>query len=964
MNLVKCCGWLGMVLGLIGGTASAQSPEYSVVIRGGRIVDGTGQPAFVGDVAIRDGKIVAVGQFTGRGETELDAAGMVVAPGFVDLMGQSASALLDSPDAALNLLSQGITTINCGEGYSAAPLSPERGGGAGWTTMREYFALLDMKGLPLNVVQTVGHTQVRELVLGDIDRRPSPEEMTRMEAMVDEAMQAGAIGVSTALIYPPAIYATTEEIAALVKVAGRYGGGYYTHMRNEGDLLLEAIDEAMEIGRLGNSSVHIFHLKTAGRQNWHKMPLAIQAIRAARETGRQVSADIYPYINNGLSASALVHPRHFAQGPTALMIKLDQDQGELKQEIRREIETTTGWENWFRHVGSDWNKIVVGQTEHPKYRAAVGQSVAEIAKAHDEDPWVTFFGLLRMGAFVLPESMSEENKILAMQQDFVGFCTDVGPATGRDYAAHPRAYGAFPRLFARYVRQLKALSLEQAVAQAAAVGARHVKLADRGRIAVDQAADVVVFDPETIADQATFRAPAQLSTGVAQVLVNGQVVFADGKLTRTRSGKVLRGPGYREEQRPAARFNAIQPTLPAFDEMSRQFLDRHAGIGLAVAVTDQGRLVHAAGYGYADLANNLEVTPQSLFRIASISKPITAVAVLQLIERGKLKLDDPVLQHLDLQREIEAAGETFDSRWHQITIRHLLEHRGGWDRDQSFDAMFRSVAFASLLGVPAPAGSRDVIHAMLRHPLDFEPGQRFAYSNFGYNLLGRVIEHVSGQDYEGYVQQQVLQPLGIHAMQIGRTRWDQRTEHEVRYYHPESGKSVFAGDLDQPVASPYGAWHLEAMDAHGGWLASAVDLARFAAAFDRPDDCPILSAASISLMFERPPGEAGFDGETPKAVYYGLGWQVREVGNDPNHQQAREPQAQNTWHTGSLPGTATILIRRHDGKNFVALLNSRVSPVVSHLGQAIDQELHRAAAQVAEWPLVDLFAPHHPKEHP
>ncbi len=937
---------VGIVLCLVSGSAWAQTPDYSIVIRGGQIVDGTGRPAFVGDVAILDGRMVAVGEIPGRGKTEIDASGMIVAPGFVDLMGQSASALLDSPDAALNLLTQGITTINCGEGASAAPLAEDSGGQQGWTTMREYFALLDMKGLPLNVVQTIGHTQVRELVLGDIDRRPSPEELARMEALVDEAMQAGAIGVSTALIYPPAIYAPTEEIAALVKVAGRYGGGYYTHMRNEGDLLLEAIDEALEIGRLGEASVHIFHLKTAGRQNWHKMPLAIAAIRAAREAGQQVSVDIYPYINNGLSITALVHPRHFVQGPTALMIKLDQDTGPLKQEIRHEIETTSGWENWFRHVGSDWNKIIVGQTEHPKYRAAVGQSLGEIATLNEEEPWDTFFALLRSGAFLLPESMSEENKILAMQQEFVAFCTDVGPATGRDYAAHPRAYGAFPRLFSRYVRELKALTLEQAVAQASSVGAGHVKLSDRGRIAVGQVADLVLFDPETFADQATFREPAKRSTGVAQVLINGQVVFADGKLTGTRAGRVLRGPGYQAELRPAARTNPEGPTtLAAFDDMSRRFLDRHAGVGLAVAVTHQGRLVHAAGYGYADLAQGSEVTAQSLFRIASISKPITAVAVMQLIERGKLQLDDPVLKHLDLKAAIEAAGTKFDSRWHQITIRHLLEHRGGWDRDQSFDGMFRSVAFARLVGVPAPASSRDVIEAMLQQPLDFEPGQRFAYSNFGYNLLGRVIESVSGSDYETYVQQQVLQPLGITNMKLGRTRWNQRQDGEVRYYHPGTDKSVFASDLDQKVASPYGAWHLEAMDAHGGWLASAVDLARLAAALDRPEDCPILSAASISQMFERPPGAAGYDGEEPKSVYYGLGWQVRDVGNG-NY---------NVWHSGSLPGTATMMIRRHDGQNFVALLNSRVSPSAAHLGLEIDQELHRAAAKVSEWPAIDLF---------
>jgi N-acyl-D-amino-acid deacylase len=640
------------------------------------------------------------------------------------------------------------------------------------------------------------------------------------------------------------------------------------------------------------------------------------------------------------------------------MIRLDQDRnhadeqqrGALRRQIRRELETTTGWENWYRHVGFDWQRILLGHTEHARYRAAVGQSIAALAEQFQQDPWDVFFELLRAGAFVLPESMNEDNKILAMQQDFMAFCTDVGPADGASYAAHPRAYGAFPRLLARYVREKQVISLEQAIAQATSVAARHVKLSDRGRIAVGQAADLVLFDPETVADQATFAQPDQLSTGITQVLVNGQVVYENGQLTTVRPGRVLRGPGWRPEQRPAAqRDSANLPTLAAFDELGRQFLERHAGVGLAIAVTDQGRLVHAAGYGYADLAQSTPVTPQSLFRIASVSKPITALAILKLREQGQLELDDPILQHLALEPAIAAAGDAFDARWRDITIRHLLEHRGGWDRQQSFDAMFRSVDFAQSLGLPPPAAAVDVIHAMLRHPLDFDPGERYAYSNLGYNLLGRIIEHKTGQAYDRYVNEQVLTPLGIRGMRLGRTRLAGRQANEVRYYHPGVARSVFAEDLDQDVPSPYGAWHLEAMDAHGGWLASAVDLARLAAALDDPTNCPILSADSLAQIHQRPPGAAGYNGNQPKDVYYGLGWQVRSL---PEH---NGQASWNLWHSGSLPGTATILIRRHDGRNFVALLNSRVGPTGTAIGSDIDASLHRAAAEVAEWPNYDLF---------
>lgn len=920
---------------------SAQDPPFDLVLRGGTIADGTGGPLFQGDIGIRAGSIVAVGQVEGDGNVTLDVTGLIVAPGFIDMMGQSATSLMDRPESGLNLLTQGITTINCGEGGSAAPLASEAAERRGWSTMHEYLALLDMQGLPLNVVQTVGHTQIRELVLGDIDRRPGPAELARMEQHVDEAMRAGAIGLSTALIYPPAVYATTEEISALVRVAARHGGGYYTHMRNEGDQLLQAIDEALEIGQMGNSSVHIFHLKAAGLQNWTKMPQAIDRIIAAQADGRKVSADIYPYIHNGLSISALIHPRHFAMGPAAFNIRLDRDTGEFREQIKGEMLNSSGWENWFRHVGFDWNKVILGHTSDPQYRRMTGSSIGQIASEQDDDPWSVFFALVRSGAFVLPESMSETNKKLAMQQPFVAFCTDVGPAGDVDYAAHPRAYGAFSRILGRYVREQNVLSLPEAIRRCTSVAAEHLKIRDRGTLEPGRAADLAVFDATTIIDRSSFVDPRATSLGIQHVIVNGTVVYSDGQFNGQRPGRVIRGPGYQAESQPGMQVNSqTQPRLGAFDQLGREFLQEHAGVGLSIAVTDQGRLVHAAGYGFADLVDRDPVTPQSLFRIASLSKPITAVAVMKLVEQGKLKLDDPVITHLGLEA-LEPPAEI----WQEITIEHLLTHRGGWDRDRSFDAMFRSVEFAKKVGVPPPAGAWDVIHAMRDFPLDFPPGDRYAYSNFGYNLLGRVIENVSQESYESYVQNHILHPLGIRDMRLGKTRLSERLAAEVRYYHPGVGRSVFADDLDQPVAHPYGAWNLEAMDAHGGWLASAVSLAKFVSAFDHPEACSILSPESVRRLWQRPEGAAGYESGQPKVVYYGLGWQCREVGAG----------RLNRWHTGSLPGTATIMIGRHDGKNFVALLNSRVSPVTQHLGREIDQRLHRAASEVEHWPEYDLF---------
>ncbi len=914
--------------------------EYDVVIRNGRLVDGTGSPWFQADIAIKDGTIAKIGRVPPEsGSREIDARGLIVAPGFIDMMGQSATPMMHSNDAAMNLLTQGITTINAGEGGSAAPLDEHEAAREGYSTMAEYFALLESKGIPINVAQTVGHTQIRRIVLGDTDRRPSDQELEQMQAMVDEAMEAGAIGVSTALIYPPAVYARMPEIAALVEAASAHGGRYYTHMRNEGDKLLEAVDEALEIGKLANSPVHIFHLKAAGRQNWGKMQLAVARIKAARSAGQEVTADIYPYINNGLGIAALIHPRHFANGSGKLLERLDDP--ELRKEIRAEMEGTEGWENWFRHAGHDWSRIVIGRSNHSGYRDWDGQSVAEMAKAKGEDPWDTFFNLVKSGAFALPETMTDANKILAMRQPFVSFCTDVGPYGESRSASHPRAFGSFPRLLSKYVRDLGAIPLERAVAQASANAANCIMAYDRGRLAVGLAADIVVFDFQTMEDRADFRTPDALSLGIKHVLVNGQVVLDEGKFTGELPGKILRGPGYQEQLAPYNTATGPRDERFAnYDIEIRRFMQQHRVAGLSIAVTDKSKIVFSRGYGYADIARRAPVDSQSLFRIASISKPITAVAILRLAEQGKLELQSTVSEVLDLEPLISEAGESFDSRWHDITIQHLLQHRGGWDRDQSFDAMFQSVRFARQAGTEPPADQWAVIEAMLAQPLDFAPGERYAYSNFGYCLLGRIVEQVTGQSYERYVQQHVLRPLGIEGMRLGATRLSERAENEVRYYQPGTGKSVFQADLDQQVPWPYGAWNLEAMDAHGGWIASAEDLAKFAVAFDDPDQCPILDGKSVRLMHERPEGLGGYEENgDEKQSYYSLGWMNRVTSSGINH-----------WHTGSLAGTATILIRRHDGKNFVALMNTRISPTTSHLGREIDRLLHLMANGVAEWP--------------
>jgi N-acyl-D-aspartate/D-glutamate deacylase len=313
-------------------------------------------------------------------------------------------------------------------------------------------------------------------------------------------------------------------------------------MRNEGDRLLEAIEEALRIGRAAQTPVHIFHLKTAGQANWGKMDLALARIREARRAGQDVAVDVYPYVNNGLGIRALIHPRNAEAGQDALTSRLKDPV--LRAQIRKEMEEEAGWENWFAHAGRDWDRIIVAGIEHPDYATYGGLSFKAIADRAGKDPWEVFFAIAESGrAFAMPQSMSEANKIKAMREEFTSFDTDVGPAAS-DIATHPRAFGAFPRLFARYVRELGALSVEGAVQRASAVAANEIGAYDRGRLAPGLAADIVVFDPMTIRDRATFAEPSLPSEGVHYVLVNGVLVLENGKFTGAKPGIVLRGPGW------------------------------------------------------------------------------------------------------------------------------------------------------------------------------------------------------------------------------------------------------------------------------------------------------------------------------------------------------------------------------------------------------------------------------------
>lgn len=389
--------------------------------------------------------------------------------------------------------------------------------------------------------------------------------------------------------------------------------------------------------------------------------------------------------------------------------------------------------------------------------------------------------------------------------------------------------------------------------------------------------------------------------------------------------------------------------LASLDQLMLKFCKEHKIPGAALAVARGNHLVYARGFGLADDENAEPVRPSSLFRIASISKPVTAAAVFRLIERGTLRLDDRVVELLDVKLDGAAVPPT-DPRLKCVTIRHLLQHTGGWDREKSFDPMFRPVRIARELHKPPPAGPDLIIPYMWRLPLDFDPGTRSAYSNFGYCVLGRVIERTSGMPYAAYVRKEVLAPLGIRDMRIGKSLLSGRISGEVRYYmegKEKMARAVLGPNAGQQVPAPYGGSYIEAMDAHGGWVASAPDLVRFATAFAEPSNSPILGPASISAMFAPPEGSVGHrrNGK-PRQRYYGCGWEVGHFGPD---------GAITAWHSGLLDGTSTLLVRRFDGITWAVLFNTNTTAKGKIPADTIDPLLHEAADAVKEWPQKNLF---------
>ena len=541
---------LGAVL-LTAFSPTAQAEDtWDFLITNARIVDGSGNPWFRGAVAIDDGKIAWIGNEateTMRAARIIDAKDRVVSPGFMDFMGQSTLVYVTNPASARSRLTQGITVHLSGEGGSPAPqhetTQPDpvmiQGKPYRWRTYKEYFDILEKLGVPVNVVHNVGAAQVRRVVMGVEDRKPTPREMDAMKTLVDDAMRDGASGLSTALIYPPGNYQTTAELVELAKMVKPYGGFYSTHMRNESNQLLQAIDESIAIGKGADIPVQIYHLKAAGVKNWPLMQKAVDKIADARTAGLDVTTDIYPYVRNGIGLGSFVPPWSYAKGAEAFYKTLADPK--VRADLRKVVETDTSWENWYDHVGQDWANVQI--TDDRLGKELAGLSIAEAAKLRGKEVWTFVFDTIAEGGVsVAPLSMNEEQKRIALKAPFVMINTDTSPASPDvdGIATHPRAYGTMPRVLAKYVREEKVIPLEEAIRRMTSASANRLGLFDRGRLGVGYAADVLIFDPDTVQDRATFENPAQYSTGMDYVFVNGVLAIDDGKLTGARAGKVIR----------------------------------------------------------------------------------------------------------------------------------------------------------------------------------------------------------------------------------------------------------------------------------------------------------------------------------------------------------------------------------------------------------------------------------------
>jgi len=543
---------------LLSASAAAQAPAYDLIIRGGTIYDGSGKAPVVGDVAIKDDRIVAVGKVDGTAKTEVAAKGMAVAPGFVNMLSWATESLIADPKSQSDIR-QGVTLEVMGEGWSMGPmnatmkaLETERQGDIKypieWTSLGDYLSYLEKRGVSTNVASFVGAATVRVHELGEGDVDPTPEQLARMRALVKQAMNDGAMGVGSSIIYAPGSYAETDELVALTSEAAKCGGMYISHMRSEGDRIEEAVDELIDISRRSGAPAEIYHLKMAGRSNWGKLDTIVKRIEDARAEGLKITTDMYTYTAGATGLDAAM-PTWVQAGGLEEWIKRLKDPA-IRARVAAEMKQPgSDWENLYFGAGAD--KMILSGFKNDALKPLTGKTLAEVAAMRGKSPEETAMDLVvedgsRVGTVYF--LMSEDNVRKQVQLPWMSFGSDAASQAAEGVflksGAHPRTYGNFARLLGRYVRDEKLISLEQAVYRLTTLPATNLGIKDRGALKPGYYADVVVFDPATIGDRSTFEKPHQYSVGMRDVFVNGVGVLRNGEHSGATPGRAVRGAGW------------------------------------------------------------------------------------------------------------------------------------------------------------------------------------------------------------------------------------------------------------------------------------------------------------------------------------------------------------------------------------------------------------------------------------
>lgn len=548
-----------LVLPLIGFAQTRNAQNFDVIIKGGMVYDGTGRAPVRVDVGIVGDKVAAIGNLkSAQAKTVVDATGLAVTPGFINMLSWSVDTMIID-GRSIGEVKQGVTTQIFGEGGSMGPLNAEMKKRAlesqgdikydiPWTTLSEYLLYLEKRGVSQNVASFIGATTIREYVIGLDDKKATPEQLAEMRELVRKEMEAGALGIGSSLIYPPAFYASTEELIEMCKVASKYKGKYISHMRSEGARLIEAVEELLRIAREANIPAEIYHLKAAGKQNWQKIDKVIAMVNAARKKGLRITADMYTYPAGATGLDASMPPWTQDGGYEALFKRLRDP--EIRKKIAREIVTPTDkWENLYVSAGSP-DRILLVEFKSENLKKYTGKTLAEVARLRGKSPEETVMDLVledgsRVGTVYF--MMDEENIKKQIKLPWLSFGSDAGSMAPEEpfikSSTHPRAYGNFARLLGKYVRDEKVISLQEAIRKLSGLPATNLGLDRRGFLKVGMFADVVIFDPASVADKATFENPHQYAVGVKHVFVNGTQVLKDGEHTGAKSGRALWGPG-------------------------------------------------------------------------------------------------------------------------------------------------------------------------------------------------------------------------------------------------------------------------------------------------------------------------------------------------------------------------------------------------------------------------------------